>query len=294
VSDFLALITLLGLTLVLTGCEGPSDSAQPAAGADAGAEELRIVSLAPHIAELVYAVGAGDLLVGVTAYTDYPDAAATLPHVGDAFAVDQEQLAVLKPDLLLAWKSGTAAHIVDELRKQGYRVEIIETTGLKDIVAALQHIGRLTGRESQAQKQAENFERGLDELAEVYGEAPQISVFYQVSIRPLYTVNGDHYVSQLITLCGGRNVFADLNNLAPMVDVEAVLARNPEAMLASDDSQDDAFAVWHRWPEVAANRYGNYFFLPADEIGRATPRVLQAGASLCEALDEARKNRGSA
>jgi len=261
---------------------------------EAHAEDLRIVSLAPHIAELVFAVGAGELLVGVTAYTNYPDAAAKLPNVGDAFAVDQEQLAVLKPDLLLAWKSGTAAHVVDELRMQGYRVEVIETTSLNDIVAALYHIGRLTGRESQAQQQAGSFERGLDELAERYRNAPPISVFYQVSDRPLYTINGEHYVSELISICGGRNIFSDLNSLAPMVDVEAVLARNPEAMLASDDSQDEGFAVWHRWSELAANRYGNFFFLPADEIGRATPRLLQAGKSLCEALDEARKNRGSA
>jgi iron complex transport system substrate-binding protein len=287
-----ALINLLVLALLLTGCESPPGSGKPAD--EVGPEELRIVSLAPHIAELVFAVGAGESLVGVTAYTNYPDAAAKLPQVGDAFAVDQEQLAVLEPDLLLAWKSGTAAHVVDKLRKQGYRVAVIETTGLEDVVAALQHIGRLTGRESQAHQLAKNFERGLDELAERYREAPSISVFYQVSDRPLYTINGDHYVSELITICGGRNIFADLHNLAPMVDVEAVLARDPEAMLASDDSQDDTFAAWQRWSELAANRYGNYFFLPADEVGRATPRLLQAGKSLCEALDEARKNRDAA
>ena len=290
----LSLIYLLVFALPLAGCDpSPTTGSDAAEHDQARAGALRIVSLAPHIAELVFAVGAGESLVGVTAYTNYPDAAAKLPHVGDAFAVDQEQLAVLKPDLLLAWKSGTAAHVVDELRKQGYRVEVIETTGLKDVVAALQYIGRLTGRELQAQQLAESFKRGLDELAERYREAPPITVFYQVSNRPLYTINGDHYVSELITICGGRNIFAELGNLAPMVDVEAVLARDPEAMLASDDSQDDAFAVWHRWSELAANRYGNYFFLPADEIGRATPRLLQAGKTLCEALDEGRRNRGS-
>src|SRR5690606_25842905 len=123
------LIDLLVLALLLTACEGPPDSGKPAA--ETGPEELRIVSLAPHIAEPVFAIGAGESLGGVTAYTNYPAAAAELPQVGDAFALDQEQLAVLEPDLLLAWKSGTAAHVVDELRKQGYRVEVIETTGLE-------------------------------------------------------------------------------------------------------------------------------------------------------------------
>ena len=288
----LTLTFLLVLTLPLAGCDrSQNDQYFTAENDDAPLQELRLVSLAPHIAELVFAVGAGDLLVGVTAYTDFPDAAAELPRVGDAFAVDQEQLAVLRPDLLLAWKNGTAAHVVDELRKRGYRVEVIETTGVEDVAAALEHIGRLTGRVPQAQQAAGDFRRGLAELAERYREAQPISVFYQVSSRPLYTINGDHYVSELIAICGGRNIFGDLNKLAPMVDVEAVLARNPEAMLASDDSDHDAFDVWHRWPDLAANRHGNFFFLPANAIGRATPRLLRAGKFLCESLEQARRNR---
>ena len=282
---------LVVLVCSFAGCTGSPNGESATVNAQAGTEELRIVSLAPHIAELLFAVGAGESLVGVTAYTNYPAAAANLPQVGDAFAVDQERLAVLEPDLLLAWKSGTATHVVDELRKQGYRVEVVETTGLGDVADALRHIGRLTGREFQANRLAQDFEQGLRDLSGRYREAPPISVFYQVSNRPLYTVNGDHYVSELITICGGLNIFADLNNLAPMVDVEAVLARNPEAMLASDDSQEDAFGVWQRWPELAATRHGNFFFLPADEIGRATPRLLEAGRTLCETLDAARRNR---
>jgi iron complex transport system substrate-binding protein len=286
-------VLLLILATTQSGCSpAPGDgqrhnNEQPPPG------ELRIVSLAPHLAELVFAVGAGDLLVGVTAFTDYPEAATVLPLVGDAFSLDQEQLAVLKPDLLLAWKSGTAAHVIDELEKRGYRVELIETRGVDDVAFALEEIGRLTGHEKEASEAAAAFRHGIEELARRYRDSEDVSVFYQVSSRPLYTVNGDHYVSELVEICGGRNVFDDLSSLAPLVDVEAVLARDPETMLASDDSRQDAFSVWQRWPELAANRYGNYFFLPANEIGRATPRLLQAGESLCEALDEARRNRRS-
>jgi iron complex transport system substrate-binding protein len=283
---------LLILTLALAGCDRSPDKGpvleQNESLAPAG---LRIVTLAPHLAELVFAIGAGDLLVGVTAYTDYPPAAAVLPQVGDAFAVDLEELGILGPDLLLAWESGTAAHVIDELRRRGYRIETIETRGIDDIAAALGRIGSLTGHEKQAANAAAVFSAGIGALAERYRKASPISVFYQVSSRPLYTVNGDHYVSDLIEICGGRNIFDDLSSLAPLVDVEAVLSRNPEAMLASDDNLDDAFTVWQRWPELAAARYGNFFFLPADEIGRATPRLLQAGETLCAALDSARRNR---
>jgi iron complex transport system substrate-binding protein len=288
-----ALPILLVILATQGGCSPAPGDAEPHGSDQLPSRELRIVSLAPHLAELVFAVGAGDLLVGVTAYTDYPDAAAALPLVGDAFSLDQEQLAVLKPDLLLAWTSGTAAHVIDELEKRGYRVETIETRGIADVAFALEKIGRLTGHEKQAAGAAAKFRQGIEELAGHYRNSEDISVFYQVSSRPLYTINGDHYVSELIEICGGRNIFDDLGSLAPLVDVEAVLARDPEAMLASDDSRQDGFSVWQRWPQLAANRYGNYFFLPANEIGRATPRLLQAGDSLCEALDEARRNRGA-
>jgi iron complex transport system substrate-binding protein len=285
---------LLVLASALVGCgPGPGGSNSPQESERRPSENLRIVSLAPHLAELVFAVGAGDLLVGVTSFTDFPEGAAALPKVGDAFSLDQERLAVLRPDLLLAWKSGTAVHVIDELEQRGYRVESIETRGVEDIARALEQIGRLTGRQSQATEAAAAFRRGIRELEERYREADAISVFYQVSGRPLYTVNGDHYVSELIGICGGSNIFGDLSRLAPLVDVESVLARDPEAMLASDDSQPDAFAVWRRWPYLAANRYGNYFFLPANQVGRATPRLLHAGEALCEALDTARRNRSA-
>lgn len=253
--------------------------------------ELRIVTLAPHLAELVFAVGAEDALVGVSSYTNYPPEATTLPIVGDAFSVDQERLVLLKPTLLLAWASGTPARVVDELRARGFRVETIETRGLEDIADAMEQIGKLTARTRQGSAAANEFRSGLRQLANHHGHPQPISVFYQVSNSPLYTVNGDHYVSELIDLCGGRNIFSDLTMLAPLVDVEAVLARDPEVMLASSDSPDDAFVVWQRWPQLAANEYHNYFLLPADEIGRATPRLLTAGATLCETLDEARRNR---
>ena len=254
----------------------------------------RIVTLAPNLTELVFAAGAGASLVGVSAYSDYPAEALELPLVGDAFMIDQEQLALLRPDLLLVWQSGTPTHIVDELRSAGYRVEIIRTRSLNDIAAALVRIGTLTGHAKDAAEVADAYADGLRSLAERNSDKASMRVFYQVSIRPLFTVNGEHYVSELIDICGGRNVFADLSDLAPAVDVEAVIERNPEVMLASTDAGSDAFDVWQRWPHVAANQYGNQFLMPADEIGRATPRLLTAGEAVCDALDTARERKSLA
>lgn len=251
----------------------------------------RIVTLAPGLTELVFAVGAGDQLVGVSAWSDFPPRARELPVVGDAFTVDQEQLALLRPDLLLVWESGTPSHTVDELRDSGYRVERIRTRSLGDISRALLRIGELTGRSSEAALVAADFQTELETLRQSQADRSSISVFYQVSARPLYTVNRQHYVSELIEICGGRNIFEDLDDLAPAISVEAVVDRNPEVMLASTDAGEEAFDEWRRWPAVAANLYGNLFLLPADEIGRATPRVIVAGGAMCLALQKARINR---
>lgn len=254
----------------------------------------RVVTLAPNLTELVFAAGAGDALVGVSAYSDYPTEALELPVVGDAFVVDQEQLALLRPDLLLVWQSGTPAHVIDELRRVGYNVEVVRTRRLEDVAHALQRIGELTGNAEESQSAAAVFTAGLHSIKEQYAGSEDVRVFYQVSRRPLFTVNGEHYVSELIGFCGGSNVFADLNDLAPTVDVEAVVERDPEVMLASSDAGEEAFAEWRRWPHIAANRYKNHFLMPADAIGRATPRLLSAGQAVCGALQESRSRRSLA
>lgn len=273
--------------VLLDACDFQSNDAPlPTAETDA----LRVVTLSPHLAELVFSVGAGDLLVGVSAYTDYP-AAATLPVIGDAFNLDQERLTLLEPDLLLAWDSGTPIHVIDELRNRGFRVEVITTTNLGDIPHALTAIGKLTGRLQTAESAAAEFTMQLGSIAAKYEAASPIRVFYQVDARPLYTINGDHFLSQLIDTCGGVNIFQDLDGLAPLVSVEAVLERNPEVLLASSDAGSSAFDEWDRWSDIAANRYGNRFLMPANEIGRATPRVLTGATAMCDAIETGRKNR---
>lgn len=289
----LLIISLLTL-FACDATEAPLADARHSADAQHSvgpAAHSRVVTLAPNLTELVFAAGAGEYLVGVSAYSNYPPEATGLPVVGDAFTIDQERLALLKPDLLLAWRSGTPAHLVDELRRAGYVVETIRTQKLEDISAALLRIGRLTGQQDRAKQVATEFDAGLRLLGQQHASSERIRVFYQVSKRPLYTVNNGHFVSELISLCGGNNVFADLEELAPGIDVEAVIVRDPEVMLAAEDAGADAFGEWDRWPNVASNRYGNRFLLPGDEISRPTPRVLTAGAAICAALQTARERR---
>jgi len=280
-------LALLAVLVVVVACS------EKQAALPVSAKAERIVSLAPNLTELIYTVGAGEQLVGVSAWSDYPREVLDLPVVGDAFTVDQEQLALAKPDLLLVWESGTPAHVIDELRDIGYNVVSIRTRELDDVATALLQIGELTGHVEEAVEAAAIYRDGLQALRDQYQSLPSIRVFYQVAARPLYTINNEHYISELISVCGGENIFKDLRELAPTVDVEAVVDRDPEVMLASTDAGDDAFIEWERWPGMAANRLGNQFLLPADEIGRATTRVMIAGNAMCTALQQARINRGA-
>jgi len=279
-----------GLAWLLAALCACTDSPRDAVETDS---YERIVTLAPNLTELVFAVGAGDRVVGVSDWSDYPPEVLELPVVGDAFTVDQEQLALLDPDLLLVWESGTPAHTVDELRRSGYNVQVVRTRGLADVADALIHVGGLTDRVAESRAAAARFRAELEALRDANRDAEMITVFFQVSRRPLYTVNAEHYVSELIEICGGSNIFHDLNELAPAIAVEAVVDRAPEVMLASTDAGDDAFTEWQRWPAIPANLYGNQFLLPADELARATPRLILAGGAVCLALQQARFNRAA-
>ncbi len=277
----LALAALLAVACEKQTLEQPSETA------------ARVVTLAPHLAELMFAIGAGELVVGVSAWSDYPDEVTALPVVGDAFAVDHEQLALLDLDLLLAWESGMPAHTVDRLRAAGYRVEVIRTHGVEDVALAMLRLGELTGRERQARRAAEKYRSELVSLASNFTGMERIRVFYQVSDRPLFTINGQHFLSELIGICGGTNIFEDLDELAPAITDEAVVLRDPEVMIASD-ANDDPFAEWQRWPDIAANRYSNHFRIGADTSSRPTPRLVEAGRQICSALEAGRRGRAAA
>ena len=263
----------------------------PEPAAEVAAE--RVVTFAPHLAEMMYEIGAQETLVGVSAWSDFPREVLDLPQVGDAFTIDQEQLSLLQPDLVLVWESGMPAHAVDELRARGYRVESLRTRNLDDVAAALLQLGKLTGHVADAEAAAARFTGGLESLRARHEDAEPIGVFFQISTRPLYTVNREHFISEIIELCGGRNVFADVTRFAPSVSVEAVVDRNPEVLLAGTNLGDEAFSAWARWPNLAANRYGNQFLLPDETIGRPSPRLAAAAQSVCLALEQGRTNRAA-
>jgi len=253
----------------------------------------RIVSLAPHVTELLYAAGAGERLVGTVEYSNYPEAAQRLPRVGGYSAVDLEAVAALKPDLVVAWASGNRDIHLERLAAVGIPVFVSEPHTLADVGRSIETFGQLAGSEAVAAAAARAFEQRKAALATRYAARPAVKVFYQVWDRPLMTVNGEHLISDVMALCGGKNVFADLPQLAPTVSVEGVLAANPEVIVASGmgEERPDWLDQWRRWPRLTAAARGNLYFIPPDLIQRHTPRILDAAERLCGFLEEARTKR---
>jgi iron complex transport system substrate-binding protein len=253
----------------------------------------RIVSLAPHATENLFVAGAGERLVGVVDYSDYPASAKRIRNVGSYERPDLETIAALKPDLVVAWQSGNIGGLVKRLEALGYPVYQTQPDHLDDISANIEKLGRLAGTEAVSRPAAAAFRQRLAKLRQQYSTRPPVRVFYQAWHQPLLTVGGSQIISEVIHLCGGENIFAGLDSKAPSVSVEAVIAANPEAIVASGMGYDTPVGLddWRKWKRMQAVRRSNLFHVPADLMQRPTPRLLDGAEQLCRHLETARGKR---
>lgn len=250
----------------------------------------RVVTLAPHLAELVHAVGAGDRLVGVMRYSDHPPAVTQLPVVGDAFAVNLEVIATLKPDLLLMWSSGVNPRQQQRLRVLGLPIYDSEITTLEGLNETLRRLGRLLGTEDAAEAAASQTEARWQALRARYAQRAPVRVFYQLWHEPLMTVNRGHLIDQAITACGGVNVFAQQPTLTPTVSWEAAVAANPQVVVTGAARDEPArLDPWQRFKGVEAVRRQQVLALDGHLLARMTPRFVDGAQALCEAIDRARR-----
>ena len=252
----------------------------------------RIVSLAPHATELLFAAGAGARVVGVVAYSDWPIEARRLPVVGDATALDLERIVALAPDLVVAWPYTMPAQLA-ALRSRGAAIFVSDPKSIAGIAGDVEALGALADTGAAAFAAAASLRARHEALKVRYAGAPPISVFYEVWNEPLQTIGGRHLISEAIAQCGGTNVFGALTLPAPTVSVEAVVAARPEAIVAgSDDGRRPAWLdQWLRWNSVPAVRYGNLFVANGDLLHRSGPRFVDGVVALCGQLEQARVNR---
>lgn len=293
VRSLLAGLILAGL---LFGGGPPEAVADISLRDDAGREvrlavpARRIVSLAPHLAELAHAAGAGPALVGVSAHSDYPAAVRNLPRVGSGQGLDIERILALRPELVLAWHSGNPPLALQRLEALGLVVYRSEPADLAAIATGLEQIGRLAGTEVEARLAAEDFRAGLAALQERYAKRRPVRLFYQLWHQPLMTVGGRHWLNDALRLCGAVNVFDDQPEQVLTLDLEAVLARDPELLVVAGAGEEPGAGLdlWQAWPSLGAVARGQVHWLPADRLHRPTPRILEGLEILCRQVDTAR------
>ena len=278
---FIAALLVLGCAKAFAVSAVDSDGRRISLAAPAG----RIVSLAPHVTEQLFAAGAGAKLVGVSEYSDYPEEAKRLPRVASSGAVNLEMVLALKPDLVVAWRLEATAAALARLESLGLPVFYSEPRRLAQIPDMIEALGELAGSGVTAKPLAQSLRRELARLGTTYQGKRPVSVFYQISERPLMTLGGGQFVSDAIALCGGRNIFADATVMAPVVNVETVLAADPEAILSGYSAWH---GYWRQFPGLRAVQAGNLYVVPVNEMHRHGPRAIDATGLLCRKIDEAR------
>ena len=253
----------------------------------------RVISMSPHVTELLFAAGGGARIVGAMNYSDFPEAARKIPLIGSNSQIDLERVVAMKPDLLIVWRSGNTARQIAQLQSLGIPVFHSEPRSFEMVADSLVRFGRLLGTDATANAAAAGFRSQVTALRTRYGKRPPVSVFYQAWDNPLYTLNDEQIASDAIRLCGGRNIFGHLKTIAPQVGIEAVVQADPEAIVGGElyTPQDRGLSIWRPYRGMTAVKRDNLFTLDEELLTRAGPRIVHGAARLCERLEMARARR---
>ncbi|MEE9342375.1 MAG: cobalamin-binding protein [Gammaproteobacteria bacterium] len=256
----------------------------------------RIVSLSPHTTELLFSAGAGDYVVAVSAFSDFPEQAKKLPVISGGTGVDIERILGFEPDLVVAWLSGNSRLQLKKLESLGLTVFYSEPVTIEGIASNIESLGLLSGTSGYASQIAAQFKIGVDQLSSTYQNAPEMSAFFQIWNPPLMTIGGRHLISQWMALCGVRNVFAEESPLALVVSKESVLLSDPDVLISGQYglSIESFQNSWGKWKHLRANVSEKLIVQDATVLARQVPRALDSAIQLCQALDQFRPVHSSA
>ncbi|HEY9043319.1 MAG TPA: cobalamin-binding protein [Rheinheimera sp.] len=251
--------------------------------------EQRIIALAPHITEMLYAIGAGDRLVAVSDYSDYPEQAADLPSVANYASINIEAVLALQPDLVIAWRTGNPQADVKRLQQLGIEVAFSDPLTLDDIAEELIMLGELTGLQPLAQQQAEQFKAQLNQQRQQYQHKTPVTVFFAMGTTPLSTVANNAWPQQILALCRAENPFAKVKGDYPQVGIEQVLLTQPEVIIQpAGQGRSADFRFWKTFQSLPAVKAGHFLTVNADYLFRTTPRTLLGIQQLCQGVDHYR------
>jgi iron complex transport system substrate-binding protein len=249
----------------------------------------RIVSLAPGATEMLFAAGAGERVIATVEYSDEPAGAKQVPRIGDVVAIDMEKLVALRPEVAVVWPGGGNPAQIEEIGRMGIPIYRQQVNALADLAGSLRRLGALAGTSAAAEQAARNIEAKLAALARTYGNGRHPSVLLEIWNHPIYTIGGTHLLSDALRICGARNAFGDLRDLGPAIDVEAVVARNPDIIVATAPPGvgPEWLADWKRFTALRAVRAGNLIAFEDPRLIRLGPSVVDATEALCKVLARA-------
>jgi vitamin B12 transport system substrate-binding protein len=252
---------------------------------------LRIVALAPHIVENLYAIGAGDLIVGTLDYADYPQEATKIERIGGYNGISIEKLLMLKPDMVIAWKSGNQAEDLAQIKRLGIELYLSDPSSIEGVASEILKLGQITGHIEQSKKAAETFTAKLNAIKVTQKDKTTLTGFYQLWPEPMMTVSKKTWINQLIETCQVTNVFANSDTDYPQISIENVIVTKPQVIIIPDEKSKRIIPTvnWQQWPEIPAVKYEQFISVNADLLHRFTPRMLDGLAQMCDKVDISRE-----
>lgn len=251
--------------------------------------KLRLITLSPHLAEIVYALGAGDHIVATVEHTDYPEAAKSIRTIGNSHSINIESIIGLKPDLVLAWRTGNPELQLKRLQDLDTELFYSKPENISELITEINQIGRLIGKQQAAEALTTSMLAEITAIEQKYASKDSVSVFYQIWHQPLRSVGNDPWLSHLLEHCAGKNIFSHLSQSFPLVSYEAVLAKNPDIILVpSKNTSSDETVMWQKWSQLAAVKNDHIEIINPDWLHRFTPRITQGLQQLCESIDKVR------
>ena len=247
----------------------------------------RVISLSPHITELLYAAGVDKQIVGTVSYSDYPPAAQKIPVIGSFEKVDYEKILALQPDVIIYWGSGNPQNMINGIKELKLKLFNSEPKNFEDVARSIKMFGKLLGTQGVADNNARQYMDRLNALRKKYANhtKEKVRVFYQVWNQPLMTVNKTHLINDVIEFCGGENVFAALHNIAPTIDMESVIKKNPDVIISGmAKGREEWLQDWQKWPTISAVKNAHVYAIDAGLLVRQTPRILDGTQKMCEIL----------
>lgn len=253
----------------------------------------RIIALAPHIVEMLYDIGAGEKIVGTVEYADYPQSALAIPRIGGYHGLQIEKILALKPDLIIAWKSGNKIEDIEKFQRLGLPLIFSNPKNIADIAHELRYFGSITGYAKNAEIAAQTFEIRLHKIAQDQQYKKNLKTFYQLWSEPMMTVNKNTWINQLLTLCHADNVFAQNETNYPHVSIENVIVAKPELIVIPDEkaSTPQPKIDWVKWPEIPAVKHKQLIHVNADLLHRYSTRMLDGVEDMCTKIDNFRKQK---